>query len=424
MRPDEGRGGHCDEHSHDHGTNRDRARCRTPPGARGSRPARRRRDGAVHRALPQGGHGHARRHCAACASGAAGLPARTRGAPGSDPRIRRPSRASSTTTSAPRSSARSRRRGSRTSTSPTSPSGGRRRRSPARPGSNRSQSTCWPTRGWTRSRPPSGTSRRTRGSPTSAAALDGARSILAERFGEDADLVGALREQMWSRGHLRSTVREGRSVDGAKFSDYFDASEPFTRLPSHRVLALLRGEKEGVLDLEFLSTAPSPPGAPPSAGPDPSRPDPCEERIATAFGIADRGRPADTWLLGAVRWAWRTRVLGPARAGPPGPPAAGRRGRGRPRLLRESARPAARGARRRTRDPRPRPGPAHRREGRGRRRHRPRRGHRDDLPARTAPPVGRSPSTYWRSSAPRTSSSLSPSATAPPRARPTSWLPI
>jgi uncharacterized protein len=144
------------------------------------------------------------------------------------------------------------------------------------------------------------------GVPDAAAALDGARSILAERFGEDADLVGALREQMWSRGHLRSKVREGRSVDGAKFSDYFDASEPFTRLPSHRVLALFRGEKEGVLDLEFLPDAPAAPGA----EPDPARPTASEERIATAFGIVPAGRAADGWLQLAVRWAWRTRILG------------------------------------------------------------------------------------------------------------------
>jgi protein Tex len=54
-----------------------------------------------------------------------------------------------------------------------------------------------------------------------AAALEGARSILVERFAEDADLIGSLREEMWSAGRLTSKVREGRQEAGAKFSDYF-----------------------------------------------------------------------------------------------------------------------------------------------------------------------------------------------------------
>src|SRR5436190_12736190 len=70
-----------------------------------------------------------------------------------------------------------------------------------------------------------------------AAALDGARSILVEQFGEDADLIGELRERMWTQGRVVSKVREGKEETGAKFSDYFDFAEPFTALPSHRVLA-------------------------------------------------------------------------------------------------------------------------------------------------------------------------------------------
>ena len=77
-----------------------------------------------------------------------------------------------------------------------------------------------------------------------AAALDGARAILVERFAEDADLLGELRDSMAARGSLTSRVREGQQEKGAKFADYFEFSEPFTRLPSHRVLALFRGEKK------------------------------------------------------------------------------------------------------------------------------------------------------------------------------------
>ena len=91
-----------------------------------------------------------------------------------------------------------------------------------------------PTPSSTRSRRPRGTSSTSSGVADAAAALDGARAILVERFGEDADLIGVLRERMWSRGRLVSKVRDGRQEAGAKFSDYFEFAEPFTRLPSHR----------------------------------------------------------------------------------------------------------------------------------------------------------------------------------------------
>ncbi|BDT96731.1 RNA-binding transcriptional accessory protein [Nocardia sputorum] len=129
--------------------------------------------------------------------------------------------------------------------------------------------------------------------------LDGARAILVERFAEDADLVGELRELMWNRGQITSTVRAGKEEAGAKFADYFEFSEPFDKLPSHRILALLRGEKEEVLTLHL---------EPDTEEPQPGERTVYEGRIATRFGIADRGRPADSWLLDTVRWAWRTKL--------------------------------------------------------------------------------------------------------------------
>ncbi|WP_129293016.1 Tex family protein [Streptomyces lydicus] len=132
-----------------------------------------------------------------------------------------------------------------------------------------------------------------------AAALEGARAILTERFGEDADLIGELRERMWSRGRVAAKVREGKEEAGAKFADYFDFAEPFTELPSHRVLAMLRGEKEEILDLNLEPEDPSAATEGPSS---------YERSIAHRFGIADRGRPGDKWLQDTVRWAWRTRV--------------------------------------------------------------------------------------------------------------------
>ncbi len=136
------------------------------------------------------------------------------------------------------------------------------------------------------------------------AALDGARAILVERFAEDADLTGHLRERLWEKGRLGSTVREGKEEVGAKFADYFDFSEPLTALPSHRVLALYRGEKEEVLTLSLE------PEETPEPGPDGvvARSS-YESAIAHHFDIVDRGRPADRWLQDTVRWAWRTRIL-------------------------------------------------------------------------------------------------------------------
>jgi uncharacterized protein len=132
-----------------------------------------------------------------------------------------------------------------------------------------------------------------------AAALEGARAILVERFAEDADLIGALREAFWTQGRLVSKLREGKAEAGAKFADYFDYGESFTKLPPHRILALFRGEKEDVLSLQFEDEpAPPPPGVPGAY----------ELKIMHRFNVSDRGRPADRWLLDTVRWAWRTKI--------------------------------------------------------------------------------------------------------------------
>ncbi|MBO1329680.1 Tex family protein [Streptomyces sp. VRA16 Mangrove soil] len=131
------------------------------------------------------------------------------------------------------------------------------------------------------------------------AALDGARAILTERFSEDADLIGELRERMWVRGRLAAKVKSGKEEAGAKFADYFDFAEPFKELPSHRILAMLRGEKEDVLELVL-----EPEEAPADGGPSSYEP-----MVADRFGIRNQGRPGDKWLQDTVRWAWRTRIL-------------------------------------------------------------------------------------------------------------------
>jgi protein Tex len=132
-----------------------------------------------------------------------------------------------------------------------------------------------------------------------AAALEGARAILVERFAEDADLIGALREQMWSGGLMISTVRKGKKTEGEKFKDYFEFSEPLHKLPSHRILALFRGEKEEILDLQLQPEPQAPVAGVPSSA---------ELKIMQRFAVQDQGRPGDRWLAETVRWAWRTKI--------------------------------------------------------------------------------------------------------------------
>jgi protein Tex len=133
-----------------------------------------------------------------------------------------------------------------------------------------------------------------------AAALEGARAILVERFAEDADLIGTLREQMWSNGLMASTVRKGKKTEGEKFKDYFEFSEPLHKLPSHRILAMFRGEKEEILDLQML------PDAQPAVA---NVSNSYELKIMHRFAISDQGRPGDRWLVETARWAWRTKIM-------------------------------------------------------------------------------------------------------------------
>jgi uncharacterized protein len=133
------------------------------------------------------------------------------------------------------------------------------------------------------------------------AALDGARQILMERFAEDATLLQSLREYVQDHGVVDSKVVEGKQEEGEKFADYFDYSEPLAAIPSHRALALMRGRREGMLDvtLRLDSEAEKPKWDAPH--------NPCESRISARFGIKSAGRPADKWLADTVRWTWRVK---------------------------------------------------------------------------------------------------------------------
>ena len=129
------------------------------------------------------------------------------------------------------------------------------------------------------------------------AALDGARAILLERWGEDAVLIGGLREWLRGVGVIRARVIEGKEATGAKYRDYFDHAEALSRIPSHRMLALLRARREEIVQLDLDAGADAEAGHVHAQG-----------RIAGHAGIAANGRPGDQWLLDTCRLAWRAKL--------------------------------------------------------------------------------------------------------------------
>ncbi len=141
------------------------------------------------------------------------------------------------------------------------------------------------------------------GVPDTKAALDGARQILMERFAEDASLLQDLREYLLEHSVVEAKVIEGKQQAGEKFADYFDHTENLSGIPSHRALALLRGRREEILTVVLrLDSEPEKPkwDAPHN---------PCESRIAARFGVSQKNRAADKWLLDTVRWAWRVKIF-------------------------------------------------------------------------------------------------------------------
>ncbi|PNO60208.1 Tex family protein [Aeromonas caviae] len=127
------------------------------------------------------------------------------------------------------------------------------------------------------------------------AALDGARYILMERFAEQADLLEKLRDYLWQNATLRARVVAGKEQEGAKFKDYFEHDEPLHKAPSHRVLAMLRGRNEGILNLALVT------------GEDEGT-SPCEGIIAHHLRLNLQHRPADKWLQGVVSWTWKIKL--------------------------------------------------------------------------------------------------------------------
>ncbi|MCK4864862.1 MAG: RNA-binding transcriptional accessory protein [Gammaproteobacteria bacterium] len=135
----------------------------------------------------------------------------------------------------------------------------------------------------------------------SEAVLEGARQIFMERASEDADLVGELRDTCWNKGELTATLIAGQENNGAKFKDYFEFSEGINKVPSHRALALFRGRNEGILRIKLSIPMQDDLESPLDMGL-------CDSIVASHYGLANKERAADKWLLESARWAWRVKI--------------------------------------------------------------------------------------------------------------------
>ena len=130
------------------------------------------------------------------------------------------------------------------------------------------------------------------------AALEGARSILVERFSEDAVLIGRLRDLLQNQAYLCASVVKGKDTDGEKFKDYFDHQEPYSKVPGHRALAMFRGRKEGVLSLRLLLKEPEGYG---DSG--------CVDAVARHLGFSNKQLPSDSWRDQVVSWVWKIKLV-------------------------------------------------------------------------------------------------------------------
>lgn len=129
----------------------------------------------------------------------------------------------------------------------------------------------------------------------SSAALLGARHILIERWSEDASLIDYLRKLFANNSQITSSVQKNKEDEGAKFKDYFSFSESIKTIPSHRILALLRGRSQGILTLHIDFN-------------DPEYYQQCLQQIAKRIGFIEQNKNADPWITTTIEWAWKIKI--------------------------------------------------------------------------------------------------------------------
>lgn len=130
---------------------------------------------------------------------------------------------------------------------------------------------------------------------TCEAALEGARHILLEVFAENANLLGYFRDYVWDNAILKCAIIKGKETEGNKFADYFNYQEAIKKIPSHRALALFRGQREEFLNVELIL--------------DEEKISHCHAKIMEEFGIQNKNRPADNWLIETAKWAWSIKLF-------------------------------------------------------------------------------------------------------------------
>ncbi|MDQ6991663.1 MAG: Tex family protein [Mariprofundaceae bacterium] len=129
-------------------------------------------------------------------------------------------------------------------------------------------------------------------------ALDGAQQIIIEQLAEQADALTTLRNYLQEHAFLTATLVKSKEHEAQKFKDYFDYSEAWKRIPSHRALALFRGQKEGMLRIKLL----------PDVDEEQAHAF-CEQTLGQSFNLVHQGEAADDWLQQCVRLAWKAKVL-------------------------------------------------------------------------------------------------------------------
>ena len=131
-----------------------------------------------------------------------------------------------------------------------------------------------------------------------AAALEGARQIMMEELSENASLLADLREQVWQQGVMHAQVVKGKESEAAKFKDYFDFREPLQKMPSHRILAMLRGHNEEFLTLNLQPAQDEKVGNELGV-----------QKVARQLNIQDNSQPANIWLAETARLAWKSKLF-------------------------------------------------------------------------------------------------------------------
>lgn len=132
------------------------------------------------------------------------------------------------------------------------------------------------------------------------AVLDGAKFILMERFAENAELLSAIRQHLTTKAHIKSQVVSGKEKEGEKYTDYFEYTEAYSKIPSHRALALFRGRNEGILQVNLDADPHSEEGAKHSH---------CENIIQQVIDLRLHNSARDKWMQGVVQWTWKIKIL-------------------------------------------------------------------------------------------------------------------